>query len=174
MSWRDHITSDPSILVGKLVVRGTRVGVDFLLELFANGWTREQVLANYPGVSAEALNAVLAYGRERPGDRPMNLATFRRRAREIFDSIPEELRHGVEYVRVEREAVPHPSMPDVYTLGECATGEYDVGLDQPGAVRSGVHLYYGSFRELARLMVDADLKLAERELALSGLRNSSS
>ena len=64
MSWRDHITVDPGILAGKPVVRGTRVGVDFLLELFANGWTREQVLANYPGVSAEALSAVLAYGRE--------------------------------------------------------------------------------------------------------------
>jgi predicted Zn-dependent protease with MMP-like domain len=86
----------------------------------------------------------------------MELKRFRRRAREIFDSIPAELRHGVEYVRVETEALPHPSMPDVYTLGECATGEYDVGLDQPGAVRSGVHLYYGSFRELARLDEDFD------------------
>jgi len=64
MRWRDHITSDPSILVGKPVVRGTRVGADFLHELFANGWTREQVLANYPGVSVEAPDAVLAYGRE--------------------------------------------------------------------------------------------------------------
>jgi len=85
----------------------------------------------------------------------MDFATFRRRAREIFDSIPAELRHGVEYVRVERDALPHPSMPDVYTLGECATGEYDVGPD-PGAVRSGVHLYHGSFRELARLDDDFD------------------
>ena len=86
----------------------------------------------------------------------MELTRFRRRAREIFDSIPEELRHGVEYVVVEPDAVPHPSMPDVYTLAECATGEYDVGFDQPGAVRSGVHLYYGSFRELARLDDDFD------------------
>jgi uncharacterized protein (DUF433 family) len=45
-------------------VRGTRIGVDFLLELFANGWTHEQVLDSYPGVNAEALRAVLAYGRE--------------------------------------------------------------------------------------------------------------
>jgi uncharacterized protein (DUF433 family) len=64
MSWRDHITVDPGILAGKPVVRGTRIGVDFLLELFASGWTREQVLENYPGVDAEALGAVLAYGRE--------------------------------------------------------------------------------------------------------------
>ena len=86
----------------------------------------------------------------------MNLATFRRRAREIFDSIPAELRHGVEYVQVEDEALPHPTMADVYTLGECATGDYDIGIDTPGAVRSGVHLYYGSFRELARLDEDFD------------------
>jgi hypothetical protein len=86
----------------------------------------------------------------------MNLATFRRRAREIFASIPAELRHGVEYVQVEEQAVPHPGMADVYTLGECATGEYDVGFDLPGAVRSGVHLYYGSFRELARLDPEFD------------------
>lgn len=86
----------------------------------------------------------------------MSPAAFRRRAREIFDSIPAELRHGVEYVRVEDETVPHPTMPDIYTLGECATGEYDVGFDVPGAVRSGVHLYYGSFRELARLDPEFD------------------
>jgi uncharacterized protein (DUF433 family) len=64
MSWRDHVTVDPGILTGKPVVRGTRVGVDFLLELLAGGWTREQVIENYPGVGAEALDAVLAYGRE--------------------------------------------------------------------------------------------------------------
>jgi hypothetical protein len=92
----------------------------------------------------------------------MNLATFRRRAREIFGSIPAELRHGVEYVRVEEQAVPHPNMPDVYTLGECATGEYDLGIDAPGVeTRSGVHLYFGSFRELARLDDEFDW---EREL----------
>jgi uncharacterized protein (DUF433 family) len=64
MNWHDYITVNPAVLAGKPVVRGTRVGVEFLLELFANGWTREQVLDNYPGVSAEALSAVLAYGRE--------------------------------------------------------------------------------------------------------------
>jgi hypothetical protein len=81
----------------------------------------------------------------------MDFRRFERRAREIFDSIPEELRHGVEYVVVERDAVPHPTLPDVYTLGECATGEYDPGGARPDDLRSGVHLYYGSFRELAKL-----------------------
>ena len=64
MNWRDHITVDPEVFAGKPVVRGTRVGVEFLLELFANGWTREDVLANYPTVSKEALSAVFAFARE--------------------------------------------------------------------------------------------------------------
>jgi uncharacterized protein (DUF433 family) len=64
VSWHEHITVDPGILAGKPVVQGMRIGVDFLLDLFSSGWTREQVLENYPGVDAEALGAVLAYGRE--------------------------------------------------------------------------------------------------------------
>ena len=64
MNWRDYITVDPAILVGKPEVRGTRIGVEFLLELFASGWTSEQVIENYPGVTAEALAAVFAFARE--------------------------------------------------------------------------------------------------------------
>jgi hypothetical protein len=81
----------------------------------------------------------------------MRFERFERRAREIFDGIPAELRHGVDYVVVERDAVPHPTMPGIFTLGECATGEHDPGGALPGDLRSGVHLYHGSFRELARL-----------------------
>lgn len=64
MNWREYITVDPGVLAGKPVVRGTRIGVEFLLELFAAGWTREQVVENYPGVTSEALSAVFAYARE--------------------------------------------------------------------------------------------------------------
>ena len=64
MNLRDYITVDPAILAGKPTVRGTRLGVDFLLDLFASGWTSEQVLANYPGLTSEALQAVFAYARE--------------------------------------------------------------------------------------------------------------
>ena len=80
----------------------------------------------------------------------MKFDEFERRANEIFDAIPPEYRGGVEYVVVSEEAVPHPELPEVYTMGECATGELDLGFDVPDAVRSGVHLYYGSFRALAR------------------------
>ena len=86
----------------------------------------------------------------------MTFAEFERRAHEIFDAIPPELRGGVEYVAVSEEAVPHPDLPEVYTLGECATGELDLGMDTPETLRSGVHLYFGSFAALAELDPDFD------------------
>lgn len=60
-AWSANITSDPAILGGKPVVRGTRLAVDFVLSLFASGWTQEQVLENYPSLTAEASKAVFAY-----------------------------------------------------------------------------------------------------------------
>ncbi|HEU4560767.1 MAG TPA: hypothetical protein VFS20_23145 [Longimicrobium sp.] len=86
----------------------------------------------------------------------MNFERFERRAREMFDEIPRELRHGVEYVAVHQDALPHPTMPGVFTLGECATGEYDPGVELRDSVRSGVHLYHGSFIEVAKLDPDFD------------------
>jgi len=64
MNWRQYIHSDPEILVGKPVVRGTRLSVDFILNLFANGWTQEQVLENYPTLTGDALRAVFAFASE--------------------------------------------------------------------------------------------------------------
>jgi uncharacterized protein (DUF433 family) len=60
-NWADHVTSDPQVLAGKPVVRGTRLAVDFILGLFASGWTQDQVLENYPSLTPEALKAVFAY-----------------------------------------------------------------------------------------------------------------
>jgi uncharacterized protein (DUF433 family) len=64
MNWRDYIDSDSAVLAGKPVVRGTRLAVDFLLELFAAGWATEQVLENYPQLTPEALRAVFAFAAE--------------------------------------------------------------------------------------------------------------
>lgn len=60
-NWSDYVTSDPQVLAGKPVVRGTRLAVDFILGLFASGWTQDQVLENYPSLTPEALKAVFAY-----------------------------------------------------------------------------------------------------------------
>jgi uncharacterized protein (DUF433 family) len=61
MDWREHIHSSPDILAGKPVVRGTRLSVEFLLGLFAEGWTEEQVLASYPQLTPGALKAILTH-----------------------------------------------------------------------------------------------------------------
>lgn len=64
MNWKDHIHSDPKILVGKPVVKGTRLSVVFILGLFSSGWTEQQVLENYPQLTKESLRAVFAYVQE--------------------------------------------------------------------------------------------------------------
>ncbi|HKV84180.1 MAG TPA: DUF433 domain-containing protein [Ktedonobacterales bacterium] len=61
MDWRPYIHADPNILVGKPVVKGTRLAVDFILSLLANGWTEQQILENYPSLTEESLRAVIAY-----------------------------------------------------------------------------------------------------------------
>ncbi|MHB1336729.1 MAG: DUF433 domain-containing protein [Candidatus Humimicrobiaceae bacterium] len=61
MDWREFIHSDPEVLVGKPVVKGTRLSVEFILGLFAGGWTEQQVLENYPTLTAESLQAVFAF-----------------------------------------------------------------------------------------------------------------
>jgi uncharacterized protein (DUF433 family) len=64
MDWRQYIHSDPKILLGKPTVKGTRLSVEFLLGLFAAGWTQQQVLENYPTLSSEALRAVFTFTAE--------------------------------------------------------------------------------------------------------------
>jgi uncharacterized protein (DUF433 family) len=64
MDWQEYIHSDSQILLGKPSVKGTRLSVEFLLGLFAAGWTQQQVLENYPVLTAEALRAVFAFAAE--------------------------------------------------------------------------------------------------------------
>lgn len=61
----DRIVTDPAVLVGKPVVRGTRLGVDFLLGLMARGWPEAEILRNYPGLTRDDLLACLEYASER-------------------------------------------------------------------------------------------------------------
>jgi uncharacterized protein (DUF433 family) len=64
MNWRDHIVSDPEILVGKPVVKGTRMSVDLILDRLADGWTSEDLFKSYPRLTPEALQAVFAFAAE--------------------------------------------------------------------------------------------------------------
>lgn len=59
-----RITLDPAVLDGKPVVRGTRLSVEHLIGLMAEGWSETEILADYPGLTHEDLTACLAYARD--------------------------------------------------------------------------------------------------------------
>ena len=62
--WRERITLDPKVLTGKPVVRGTRLSVEHIVNLLAEGWTEQEVLENYPGLVTDDVRACLAYAGE--------------------------------------------------------------------------------------------------------------
>ncbi len=59
--WRNRITLDPDILQGKPVIKGTRISVQHILELLANGWTELTILENYPQLKQEDIQTALRY-----------------------------------------------------------------------------------------------------------------
>ena len=61
MNWQERIIVDPNILVGKPVIKGTRLAVEFIIELFAQGWSIEEVLRNYPGITVADIQACFSY-----------------------------------------------------------------------------------------------------------------
>jgi uncharacterized protein (DUF433 family) len=65
MDWQDRIVVDPAVLVGKPVVKGTRLAVEFVVGLLAQGWSEKEVLDNYPGLAREDILACLAYAEDR-------------------------------------------------------------------------------------------------------------
>jgi uncharacterized protein (DUF433 family) len=64
MANHSRIVVDPNILVGKPVVRGTRLSVEFVVGLLAEGWNRADILQQYPGLTEEDISACLAYARD--------------------------------------------------------------------------------------------------------------
>lgn len=61
MNWQDRITVDPQVLVGKPIVKGTRISVEFVVDLLARGWTVDQIVHEYDHLIAEDVQACLAY-----------------------------------------------------------------------------------------------------------------
>jgi uncharacterized protein (DUF433 family) len=57
--WQDRIALDPKILAGKPVIKGTRLAVEFVIDLLANGWTESDILKNYPRLNHEDILACL-------------------------------------------------------------------------------------------------------------------
>ena len=64
MTEHPRITLDPAVLAGKPVIRGTRLSVEFIVGLMADGWAEADILANYPGITHEDILASLAYARD--------------------------------------------------------------------------------------------------------------
>jgi uncharacterized protein (DUF433 family) len=62
--WRSRITVDSKVLAGKPVIKGTRISVEFILDLLANGWTIEEILKNYPQLERKDVIAALKYAAE--------------------------------------------------------------------------------------------------------------
>lgn len=60
----DRIIVDRAILVGKPIIKGTRLSVEFIVGLLAQGWSEAEVLRNYPGITLEDIRACLAYAYE--------------------------------------------------------------------------------------------------------------
>jgi hypothetical protein len=79
----------------------------------------------------------------------MNHESFSDLAGQMFDDIPATFREGVAGVTVEREAKSHPSLPGIWTLGECVTDQWPDSTGGTGDTRSEIVLYFGSFDELA-------------------------
>ena len=51
MAWKQYITTDPAVLAGKPIIAGTRLSVEFILELISEGWSESEILRNYPGLT---------------------------------------------------------------------------------------------------------------------------
>ena len=64
MEWKDHIDIDPAVLVGKPVIKGTRIAVEFIMDLLAQGWSKQDILENYSGITHEDIISCLRYAEQ--------------------------------------------------------------------------------------------------------------
>jgi uncharacterized protein (DUF433 family) len=60
----DRIVLDAAVLAGKPVIRGTRLSVEFIIGLMADGWSEADILRNYESLSREDIATCLAYARD--------------------------------------------------------------------------------------------------------------
>ena len=64
MDWRKYIDSDPKVMMGKPVIKGTRITVELILEKLINGESFEQILESHPNLTIEGIRAAIAFAAE--------------------------------------------------------------------------------------------------------------
>ena len=64
MNWKEHIVANPDVLVGKPIIKGTRISVELLLDCFASGWSYDDILEAYPDLTREQVQAAVAFAAE--------------------------------------------------------------------------------------------------------------
>lgn len=73
MSWKDRISVNPNICHGKACIKGTRIMVSVILDNLAAGETRDRILASYPTLEKEDIEAALRYASEMTRERIVEL-----------------------------------------------------------------------------------------------------
>lgn len=61
MNWRDYIEMNEEVLLGKPLIKGTRISIEHIIKLLASGWSEQEILDNYPRLTKLSLQAVFAY-----------------------------------------------------------------------------------------------------------------
>jgi uncharacterized protein (DUF433 family) len=61
LDWQERIELNPDVLQGKPVLKGTRLAVELIVDLLAQGWTEDKVIESYPRLTSEDIRACLAY-----------------------------------------------------------------------------------------------------------------
>ncbi len=61
MNWREHISSDPEIMFGKMIIKGTRIPVELILEKLAADYCLEELIQAYPRITTTDIQACLLF-----------------------------------------------------------------------------------------------------------------
>lgn len=61
VDWKDHIEQDPKVMMGKPIIKGTRLTVEHLLERLGDGWSIEELLKSYPHLREEQVRSAIKF-----------------------------------------------------------------------------------------------------------------
>jgi len=73
MTWQDYITVDPSVCHGKACIKETRIMVSVVLDNLAAGLSYEEIIASYPSLNRESVQAAIAYAAELTRERVIGM-----------------------------------------------------------------------------------------------------